>query len=246
MVTVKVAGIDVPVAEVIPPGVISAFGGTTAPNGWLLCDGSAVSRTTYANLFATIGTTYGAGDGSTTFNLPDLHTQSGYGVSSWTKYTMTIGAAPTPPTKGTVTSDVAQWRRVGTDLELIYNLKQTTAGAAAGSGVYMYPLPSGLTIDTSKFVSSIFDTTCVVGSAILHTGNPLMLIGAVVVNPNISSTGVMIVVPSNSGSSPYYLLDTMGYQNNGYYQLTTILEIHLQCRVPISQWASLGQYIIKI
>lgn len=49
-----------------------SFAGTTAPSGWLLCYGQAVSRTTYANLFAVIGTTYGAGDGSTTFNLPDL------------------------------------------------------------------------------------------------------------------------------------------------------------------------------
>lgn len=56
----------------VQPGTITAFGGDTAPTGWLLCDGSAVSRTTYADLFAAIGTNYGTGDGSTTFNLPDL------------------------------------------------------------------------------------------------------------------------------------------------------------------------------
>lgn len=55
-----------------PPGVISMFGGSAAPSGWLLCDGSAVSRTTYAALFAVFSTTYGTGDGSTTFNLPNL------------------------------------------------------------------------------------------------------------------------------------------------------------------------------
>lgn len=55
-----------------PTGVITAFAGSTAPSGYLLCDGSAVSRSTYANLYAVIGTTYGAGNGSTTFNLPDL------------------------------------------------------------------------------------------------------------------------------------------------------------------------------
>ena len=55
-----------------PTGAIVAYGGTDAPTGWLLCNGQAVSRTTYARLFAVIGTTYGAGDGSTTFNLPDL------------------------------------------------------------------------------------------------------------------------------------------------------------------------------
>ena len=53
-------------------GAVMAFAGSTTPAGWLLCDGSAVSRTTYANLFAVIGTTYGTGNGSTTFNVPNL------------------------------------------------------------------------------------------------------------------------------------------------------------------------------
>jgi microcystin-dependent protein len=55
-----------------PLGTINAFGGSTAPEGWLLCQGQAISRTTYADLFAVIGTAFGAGDGSTTFNVPDL------------------------------------------------------------------------------------------------------------------------------------------------------------------------------
>ena len=53
-------------------GSLMPFAGSTIPTGWLNCDGSAVSRTTYADLFAVIGTTYGAGDGSTTFNIPNL------------------------------------------------------------------------------------------------------------------------------------------------------------------------------
>ena len=56
----------------LPSGSVIDYAGTSAPNGWLVCDGSAVSRTTYAALFAAIGTTWGVGDGSTTFNLPDL------------------------------------------------------------------------------------------------------------------------------------------------------------------------------
>ena len=55
-----------------PPGSVSAFAALTPPSGYLVCDGSQVSRTTYADLYAVIGTTYGPGDGSTTFNLPDL------------------------------------------------------------------------------------------------------------------------------------------------------------------------------
>ncbi len=54
------------------PGIIKSFAGTSAPVGHLLCDGAAVSRTTYAALFSAVGTTYGAGDGSTTFNLPNM------------------------------------------------------------------------------------------------------------------------------------------------------------------------------
>lgn len=53
-------------------GSVQAFAGSTTPNGWLLCDGSAVSRTDYAALYAVIGTTYGSGDGTSTFNLPNL------------------------------------------------------------------------------------------------------------------------------------------------------------------------------
>lgn len=53
-------------------GSVTAFSESTLPEGWLLCDGSAVDRTLYAALFAAIGTTYGSGNGSTTFNLPNL------------------------------------------------------------------------------------------------------------------------------------------------------------------------------
>jgi microcystin-dependent protein len=54
------------------PGIISQFAGATAPPGYLLCDGAAVSRTTFSSLFTTIGTAYGTGNGTTTFNLPNL------------------------------------------------------------------------------------------------------------------------------------------------------------------------------
>lgn len=58
--------------DTLPIGSIVPYGSATAPTNWLVCDGSAVSRTTYAELFAAIGTSFGAGNGSTTFNLPNL------------------------------------------------------------------------------------------------------------------------------------------------------------------------------
>ena len=58
--------------ELQPAGEFKWFGGSTGPAGWLLCDGSAISRTAYARLFAALGTAHGVGDGSTTFNLPNI------------------------------------------------------------------------------------------------------------------------------------------------------------------------------
>ena len=56
----------------MPSGSVIIYGGTSAPTGWLLCDGSAISRSTYATLFSAIATAYGVGDGSSTFNIPDI------------------------------------------------------------------------------------------------------------------------------------------------------------------------------
>lgn len=96
-----------------PVGAIQAFGGSTAPLGWLMCDGSAVSRTTYAALFEVIGTRYGAGDGSTTFNLPSRE----------------AGAAVYPSADGNVLSESnyiikAIKTAVPTDIQSELDLKQ--------------------------------------------------------------------------------------------------------------------------
>ena len=68
------------------PGTIQMFGGATAPIGWLLCDGAAGSRTRYSRLFSVIDTTYGEGDGSSTFNLPDLRDR--FPVGAGTSYNL--------------------------------------------------------------------------------------------------------------------------------------------------------------
>lgn len=66
----------------VESGVITAFGGTVAPTGWHLCDGSAISRSTFASLFAAIGTAFGVGDGATTFNVPDLRQRFALGKAA--------------------------------------------------------------------------------------------------------------------------------------------------------------------
>lgn len=66
-----------------PTGSVIAYAGTTAPNSsWLLCDGTAVSRTTYAELFALVSTSFGAGDTTTTFNVPDLRGRAAIGLDN--------------------------------------------------------------------------------------------------------------------------------------------------------------------
>jgi len=73
-------GLGVP--SQVPVGVVSAFAGVNAPAGWLMCAGQAVSRTEYSALFNALSTTYGSGDGSTTFNLPDLRGRVPAGVDN--------------------------------------------------------------------------------------------------------------------------------------------------------------------
>lgn len=111
----------------LPAGLIFAYAGSSIPTGWLDCDGSAVSRTTYADLFTAIGTTWGAGDGSTTFNIPDLRSATLRGVGTPTLYTsntvialaQTIddqaqGHKHSDPTRGFITAS-SQISNSGTD-----------------------------------------------------------------------------------------------------------------------------------
>ena len=81
--------------EIVPSGTVVPYGGTSAPGGWQLCDDTALSRTTYARLFAIIGTAYGTGDGSSTFNVPDLRDRVplGKGTNNATLGAETTGAA---------------------------------------------------------------------------------------------------------------------------------------------------------
>lgn len=80
---------------VVPTGAILPFGGTSAPTGFLLCNGSAVSRTTFSVLFSTVSTAFGIGDGATTFNIPDLRGRFLRGVD---------GAAGNDPDAGSRTA----------------------------------------------------------------------------------------------------------------------------------------------
>lgn len=113
-----------------PVGTIVQTAGLTAPSGWKLCDGSAISRTTYSDLYSTISTTYGSGDGSTTFNVPDASGKMIYALplasrmSSGTLAAATGDLTGTYPSltipSGTITAD-----KIGTSLASQLGVSQT-------------------------------------------------------------------------------------------------------------------------
>ena len=76
-------------------GAMIMYAGSTAPSGWLLCNGQAVSRSTYSALFSAIGTIWGTGDGSTTFNVPDMRESAPVGVGTYSAVTGTTHGAIT-------------------------------------------------------------------------------------------------------------------------------------------------------
>ena len=96
----------------VPTGMISAF--HTVPEGWLQCNGAAVSRTTYAALFAVIGTKYGSGDGSNTFNLPLLHHKFIEGTTTQSEVGQSVSAG-LPNITGT---PAIGWKRTDYDLAI--------------------------------------------------------------------------------------------------------------------------------
>lgn len=95
-------------AGATPPGAVFPFAGASAPTGYLACDGSAVSRTTYSDLFSAIGTTWGVGDGSTTFNVPDLRAAVLRGAGSHGTETMANGSAYDGGSVGAFSDDSLQ------------------------------------------------------------------------------------------------------------------------------------------
>lgn len=90
-------------SSLAPTATVLPYAAASAPSGWLLCDGAAVSRTTYAELFAAIGTTYGVGDGPTTFNLPNAQGVFLRGAGS-----QTISSTSYTGTRGTTQRDQIQ------------------------------------------------------------------------------------------------------------------------------------------
>ena len=136
-------------------GMVTPYVGSSAPTGWLLCDGSAVSRTTYAALFAIASTTYGVGDNSTTFNLPDLRSRLPLGAGTGTKvatFSSRSGNVITVTGLSNASNNEFQ-----TGQAVLYD---TTSGAI-----------SGLTDNTTYYVIRISNTTFSLATTLANAQN---------------------------------------------------------------------------
>jgi microcystin-dependent protein len=136
----------------MPVGSIMWFAGTTTPTAWLPANGDAVSRTTYATLFAVIGTTYGVGDGSTTFNVPSVASTTG---AYYIRYTTSIGVVTTTALSSAPVGTMIDWpvtssyptgwlRADGTNVSRVsyadlFSLIGTTYGSGDGSTTFGLP-----------------------------------------------------------------------------------------------------------
>lgn len=108
----------------VPVGSVFWLAAQTAPEGYLICDGSAASRTEYADLFAAIGTTFGAGDGSTTFALPNLRAAFIRGAGSQNGYSATFGQK----------QEATKWVKIATDSKTVGNSDKSVSSSFSSAG----------------------------------------------------------------------------------------------------------------
>jgi microcystin-dependent protein len=183
---------------IISSGSIQMFAGSTAPNGWLICNGDAVSRSAYNNLFKVIGTTYGVGNSNTTFTLPDMRGRCPIGVGTGASLTArTLGS-----NVGAETATLAQVNlpshthatTVGT--QSANHTHTGTSGNISADHTHSYGTPIGTTGATNGIIDSLTasssGTPVTGGSSVGHTHSTTFGTG--------SATHTHSVSNSNTGS----------------------------------------------
>jgi microcystin-dependent protein len=166
--------IDNVTSTAMPTGALVPYAGTSAPSGFLLCYGQEVSRTTYASLFSAIGTTYGTGDGSTTFNLPDLRGravagQDDMGGSSANRLTGQSGGVNGDTLGGTGGNET----HTLTEAELAahtHTVNSVTVYGISGTGSNGQSA-SGLSFATPTNVETITEHATTQGTSTAHTAS---------------------------------------------------------------------------
>jgi microcystin-dependent protein len=132
--------------DLIVPGLVLPFGGNTSPNGWLLCHGQAVSRNDFAGLFEVVGTTFGIGDGSTTFNVPDLRGRVAAGKDNMGG---TAANRLNVSTTGNTTNASATVSGIPSTASLAIGMKVVGAGIPAGATILTIASATSVTISAN-------------------------------------------------------------------------------------------------
>ena len=146
-------------------GFIQMYGAASAPTGWLLCNGAAVSRSTYATLFALIGTTFGAGDGSSTFNVPDMRDKFPVGSGSTYALNATGGSANSTLPSHTHTATV-------TDSGHFHNLSNTGGSGSSGGGNLSIDSAVSGTLTTASKTTGVTVANSTEGTSATNTNLP--------------------------------------------------------------------------
>jgi microcystin-dependent protein len=151
-------------------GEIKMWGTSSAPSGYLICNGAAVSRTTYAALFAVYGTVFGTGDGSTTFNLPNFTDRMPIGAGSTYSLAATGGSATTTLAEANLPSHSHTLSTSTTGITISQNAEQYNTGhqLAGGGSFTVYPTPATITINDPGHTHTVGNT----GSGTAFTNLP--------------------------------------------------------------------------
>jgi microcystin-dependent protein len=159
----------------VPTGSLIMWPSVTIPTDWKLCNGDAISRTTFATLYALVGTTFGAGDGSTTFNLPDYRNRTPYGAD-----TVAVGATGgsanatlVSHSHGGVTGNTSN-DHIHTATSVVTDAGHAHGGilTTLGSGLYTNPNPTGAAFgagSTDSAFTGITVATTIGGQSVTHT-----------------------------------------------------------------------------
>jgi microcystin-dependent protein len=140
----------------MPTGVMHPFAGSAAPSGYLLCDGSAVSRTTYADLFTVIGTTYGVGNGSTTFNIPNTLGRAIAGYDGSQTEFNTLGKTGGEKTHTLTTAEIPGHTHSINDPTHTHNIQRNGNQANSGGtgGIFGLQQNSGTSVSNTQSAST--------------------------------------------------------------------------------------------
>lgn len=143
----------------VPTGAILPYGGSSAPSNFLLCDGTAVSRSTYATLFGVIGTSYGSGNGSTTFNLPDFRGRTTVGAGTGTVTASGVDAdVSTGDDTLTVASNNTKWV---TGMSVVFTLTSGTITGLTSTSTYYVIRNSATTIKLASSLANAQNGTAI-------------------------------------------------------------------------------------